>query len=117
MEQAKIRNIDCDKLPSLKRVLEKWISLNREMANAKAFKDHNRVPWWFNERAAVSVLAGAVCKCGNGHYAFEEFIDKKHRTHKPSSKYKGRVDLHINLRGEEFIAEAKFSRTKSGNRR
>ncbi len=106
MAKVKIGNIDCEEIPSLQPVLSKWICLNREIANI--WRNRGESPWWFNERAAVSVLAGAVSKCGKNHYAFEEFVDEKHRTHKRSVKYQGRVDLYINLNGEEFIAEAKI---------
>ena len=67
------------------------------------------VPWWYNERADLSVLAGAIWKSGN--VAFEEFVDEKRkisrRTGKLSRKYTGRVDLHFSVRGKTFIAEAK----------
>jgi hypothetical protein len=102
-----IRDVVCND-PSLKRVLKNWILLNGEIARTKTWRANKKVPWWYNERAAVGVLAGAVCRCRNGFYAFEEFIEQKHRTHDPSKKYKGRVDLHINLQGKEFIAEAKI---------
>jgi hypothetical protein len=107
MEPEKIRKISCAKIPSLKPVLRKWVDVNRELANL--WRKQEQAPWWFNERAAVSVLAGAVAKCRKkGYYAFEEFVDQKHRTRNVSEKYEGRVDLYMRLKREEFIAEAKI---------
>jgi hypothetical protein len=59
-------------------------------------------PWWYNERALVSLLAGAVWKCGGD--AFEEFSNDKRRTKEISA---GRIDLWFALGKREFNAEAK----------
>ena len=59
-------------------------------------------PWWYNERALVSVFAGAVRRCGGD--AFEEFASDKRRVKETGS---GRIDLWFALGKREFMAEAK----------
>ena len=101
-----IKHLDCKRIPQLERPLLRWRTYNREIA--ESWKEHGEVPWWFNERAAVSVLAGAIWRCGQHHYAFEEFKDRKIDKHSPSGKRKGRVDLYFDIDGTKFIAEAKI---------
>ena len=87
-------------------VLRKWIDLNRKIA--ETWKDRHDVPWWYNERAAVSIFAGAVWKAGG--FAFEEFADEKHQAPakgRLERRFHGRVDLYANIKGKEFIFEAK----------
>jgi hypothetical protein len=71
---------------------------------------HNDVPWWYNERANLSVFAGGVWRSG-GH-AFEEFSDKKRKmgmtTGRLHGSYAGRVDMYFETRyGEEYYLEGK----------
>jgi hypothetical protein len=75
---------------------------------AKSWK--NDVPWWYNERANLSVFAGGVWRSG-GH-AFEEFSGTKRKLRKLSGRlhgsYSGRVDMFFETRyGDEFYLEAK----------
>lgn len=64
----------------------------------RQWKDVPDVPWWYNVRASVGLLAAAVWKTGG--YAFEEYSTKK------KSKV-GRVDLEFGTGNEAFIVEAK----------
>ncbi|MCF7864356.1 MAG: hypothetical protein K9L89_06180 [Kiritimatiellales bacterium] len=64
----------------------------------RQWKDVPDVPWWYNERASVGLLAAALWKTGG--YAFEEYSTKK------KGKV-GRVDLEFGTGNEVFVAEAK----------
>lgn len=104
----------CPKRFPLRRVLRKWRKLNERIADEWAYCSD--VPWWYNERASLSVFAGAVW--GTGEFAFEEFSDEKRKVSRRSQKfgrsYAGRVDLYFNLGGKDFIAEAKICWPRCG---
>jgi hypothetical protein len=68
-------------------------------------------PWWYNERASLSVLAGAAWTLKNWH-ALEEFSTlKRHRTLEPGvdsgSLRNGRCDLYVQSPDTSFAIEAK----------
>ena len=89
-------------MKSLHLILDKWKSL---MQDPQWGKDD--APWWYNERALLSLLAGAVWKCGE--WAFEEFATNK-RTITKRGKHKrraGRGDIMFQIGKDTFIAEAK----------
>lgn len=94
-------------------VLCEWRKLNERIADEWHYWD---VPWWYNERASFSVLAGAIWN--SGEFAFEEFSDEKRRSSPRSLRshklYNGRVDLYFNIRGKDFIAEAKICWPRCG---
>jgi len=92
----------------LQSVLGEWISVTEELA--ANWSDKNDVPWWYNERANLSVLAGGVWRSGG--CAFEEFSETKRRAAKANGRFKGsypgRVDLYFSTKsGEEFNLESK----------
>jgi hypothetical protein len=58
----------------LRTILRKWISLNERIAQDWRYKD---VPWWYNERAALSIFSGGIWN--SGEFAFEEFSDEKRK--------------------------------------
>lgn len=94
------------RLPSLNRVLDKWIEANSSIV--KSWSAARDVPWWYNERASLSILAGAAFMAGG--LAFEEFISDKRKTGKrkrKSNPYMGRTDIYLKLGKSEFIGEAK----------
>lgn len=97
----------CPRLKSLRPVLNQWIQLNTRIADSWRPID---VPWWYNERASLSVLAGAVWQCGG--IAFEEFSDTKRsvspKSERFANKYSGRVDIYMEINGHEFKGETKF---------
>jgi len=98
-----IRYLSVRGIPALKPVLERFLRPNEQVARTWAWSDF---PWWYNERANLGMLAAAVWK-SNG-IAFEEFTSpKRHFRGTRRSTYTGRNDLYINLRGREFIVEAK----------
>ena len=90
----------------LRRALKEWCKLNERIVKEWG----GDVPWWYNERASLSVFAGAISRSGD--FAFEEFSSEKRqaspRTSKSHLSYKGRVDLYFNIRRKSFIAEAKM---------
>ena len=89
-------------------ILDAWIQLNIRYADIWKGKDKD-VPWWYNERALLSVLSGAVW-LQKGAMAFEEYstIKKwKPRKGAKSKPYKGRQDIYIRINSHEFIGEAK----------
>gem|GEM_PF-3217599 len=74
---------------------------------------HNDLPWAYNERASVSVLAAAAWKLKNG-CALEEYRDRKRDVSRKdkrtgrSKEVKGRVDLYVcNQVGTGIAMEAK----------
>lgn len=88
------------RLRCLRPVLRKWIALNRQLgAHWLSVGD---APWWYNERALISVFAGAVWQSGG--YAFEEYSEKKKGKKRP---YSGRIDLEFSAGQQEFLAEVK----------
>jgi hypothetical protein len=99
-------DIGSSRLRCLRPVLEKWIWLNGDLARRwSAIED---VPWWYRERALLSVFSGAVWLSGG--VALEEYTDiKRNRSRRPRSRhsYSGRVDLYFERLEETFIAEAK----------
>ncbi|GAB5561826.1 MAG: hypothetical protein SynsKO_34730 [Synoicihabitans sp.] len=90
-------------LRGLRPALEEWIVLNG--AIAKCWTEVEDVPWWYNERALLGVLAGAIWRTGG--LAFEEYTQRK-LTRNDRKDVGGRVDLWFSTKsGREFRAEAK----------
>ncbi len=90
-------------LKSLKRVLSEW----QKLMTPDFWDSKNDAPWWYNERALLSLFAGAVWRCEE--WAFEEFTSDKWRTTKRGSrkKGKGRGDVMFGMGDLTFIGEAK----------
>ncbi len=99
----------CPRLKCLQPVLREWVRLNERIAHA--WRRWPDVPWWYNERASLSVIAGAISLTGG--IAFEEFSEKKRAIGQKSRRvmrrrYSGRIDIYMEINGNEFIGEAKF---------
>jgi hypothetical protein len=98
----------CPQLRCIQPVLKIWIDLNISLF--RSWRPSGDVPWWYNERASLSVLSGAVWRTGNE--AFEEYSDNKRglarKTGRLSNKYSGRIDFYFNIKGHEFKGESKF---------
>ncbi len=107
-----IKDVECNRcLRVLNTILERWTEANIELA--RLWCQDGDVPWWYNERANLSVLAGAIWRAGG--LVFEEFLEEKRKitkTGKLSMHYRGRVDLYFCFSGYQFIAESK--RIESG---
>lgn len=101
----------CGPLQSIKPVLKEWIKANSEIA--KLWRSGRDAPWWYGERASLSVFAGAIWRVGG--FCFEEYSETKkgitRETKKHGDSYPGRVDLYFSLPHPEFVAEAKFVST------
>lgn len=97
-----MKNADIDikykRLSSLKPVLNEWIKIHESFC--KTSKDDSL--YWYNERATLSTLAGAVWNLKG--YCLEEYrTDKKYR----KETYLGRADLWFEWRKQEYYIEAK----------
>jgi hypothetical protein len=91
------------RLHHLRPLVEKWIQIHKSYIPfyKKTFGDNDALYWW-NERANISILAGAVWE--SGEYALEEFrVDKKYR----KERRRGRADLWFSWRGIGYLAEVK----------
>ncbi|TPE14506.1 hypothetical protein FJP62_12175 [Pantoea vagans] len=91
----------------LEILLGSWIKAIVRYTSANPYDN----PWWYNERASLSVLAGAAWTLKKWH-ALEEFSTfKRHRTLEPGvdsgSLRHGRCDLYIQSPGTSFAIEAK----------
>jgi hypothetical protein len=94
------------KLRSLNGVLDNWIKANTFIA--KSWKADGDVPWWYNERASLGLLAGSAFKADG--IAFEEITADKRKTsarRRKSKPYLGRTDIYLKIGNHEFIGEAK----------
>jgi hypothetical protein len=86
------------------RTLESWIETTTRIAKAWQPDD---IPWWYNERALLSIFAGAVWLAGG--IAFEEFRTEKRVPGKRTrALHPGRQDLYIQIRKNGFLAESKI---------
>jgi hypothetical protein len=93
-------------------MLREWIRANA--AYVEQCEDSD-APWWFNERAALSVVAAAAWLAGG--IALEEYTAPKHRTGAKlgSSGERTRCDLFVSFKKDvrvggnhNFICEAKI---------
>lgn len=102
-----IKGVDCSKSLPMERILRKWLyAIARVTESWIQFGD---LPWWFNERADLSILAGSIWKANE--VAVEEFVSEKRRispsSGKLSRRYSGRIDFYFSVKNQHFIAETK----------
>jgi hypothetical protein len=62
------------------------------------------VPYHYNERATLSLLAGAIWRSDENNFVFEEFRTEKKRA---EVVYKGRQDIWFRVSGQACYGEAK----------
>ena len=87
-------------LPELAAVFKCW----RPLMNSADWLDDDDAPWWYNERASLSIFAGAIWKA-NGSVLEEFSMNKRDRQ---SKKLKpGRCDIWFSHRENYYRAEAK----------
>lgn len=94
-----------DRRTRLHEVFAKWIRINSEIAASWRNDD---APWWHNERASLSVFAGAIWRSGG--IAYEEYAEEKRQPMSLTgrrSAYSGRCDLYFELGDIGYVAEAK----------
>jgi hypothetical protein len=82
-----------------RKVLHEWIRVIETYGKASSWGD---VPWWYNERASLSLFAAAIWKSGG--IALEEFSTLKGKKKK---HWIGRGDLYAKLGRNEYMIEAK----------
>lgn len=93
------RHINSGSIRQLYPVLQAWAdALNQYLT----YFDYDDNPWWYNERANLSCLAGAAWKVDG--IALEEYRTEKGKV---SDRWKGRCDLLLGTRDEIFGCEAK----------
>jgi hypothetical protein len=88
-------------LPVLRGILRTWVKL----IDLDEWDAPGDAPWWYNERALLSLFAGAVWQ--HGGWAFEEYATSKLQSKR--ARYAGRGDLMFSIgrRATRFVAEAK----------
>jgi len=91
---------------NFKGLLLEWTWLNKHIAQAWNWED---CPWWCNERASLSTLAGAVWNIRG--IALEEYASCKLKSKKES---RGRCDLYFRLKRNGYVAEAKLCWLRPG---
>lgn len=107
--------ITTDDLNDLHPLLNKWLKLIDDYCNYfcnDENSDENDNPWWYNERATLSSLAGAAWRLP-GWIALEEFRTTKRSLSKVgNNNYGCRCDLYVGPRGDndevdDYAIEAK----------
>ena len=90
-------NKDIKELSIWNHIIKQWQKINRDYLEDYNFEDSL---YWYNERANISCLAGAIWKIGG--YAQEEYSATK-----GEEKTTGRIDLYFSVDETEYIVEAK----------
>jgi len=90
----------------LKKVLKTWIRCMDQFSTDEQLSG-NYLPFWYNERAHVSFLAGAVWRSSRQAFAVEEFRTRKG---KGETRHVGRGDLLMKLGDTLVCAECKAVR-------
>jgi hypothetical protein len=80
-------------------VLEHWVRMMLEPWDA-----NQDAPWWYNERATLSQLAGAIWL--EGGWVFEEYAASK-KVEGAVDRKRGRVDMMFEWKSVKAVAEAK----------
>ena len=99
------RGVHAGSFRRLEPVLWEWVEL---MADRSWWDEDGDAPWWYNERAILSLFAGAVWKSKG--WAFEEYsTSKKFVTTqgRGAKAYGGRGDLAFWAKGGNYALEAK----------
>lgn len=92
-------------LPTLEETLWEWTIAQERSCRLWGWED---APWWYGERASISILAGAIWRSGG--IALEEYSVRKSNPDNASKKskhYAGRNDLYFKIGKTDFILEAK----------
>lgn len=100
----------------IETLLTAWVKAVERYTSANEYDN----PWWYNERASLSVLAGAAWTLKDWH-ALEEFsTQKRYRTLQPGvdagSLRTGRCDLYVQSPETSYAIEAKQAVQSIGSR-
>lgn len=98
---SNIKGTHCPHL-RFSKILRRWVSTNIRFSN-EGYDN----PWYYNERALISLFAGAVW--AEGGLALEEFSVYKRTGKKRKPLYSGRSDLYLSIGNSHFIAEVKHA--------
>ena len=95
-------------LQGLTPLLKSWTGVVMDYCRSDQFDDN---PWWYNERASLSTLAGAAWRL-KGWQALEEFSTTKRgivpgAEDNPDRVKRGRCDLYVAHGTTSFAIEAK----------
>lgn len=83
-------------------ILKKWADIIEQYTNNY---NNDDALYWYNERATLSTLAGAIWKENKNNFVLEEFrIDKRS---KRDGNYKGRADMYFTYGRKQYIVESK----------
>lgn len=91
--------INNESLNWLEPVIIQFLKLHRDYLEGYSFEDSL---YWYNERANISALAGAVWRCSG--FALEEYSAEKGSGKEISN---GRIDMYFSLADNESVIEAK----------
>ena len=98
-------------LRGLSPLLVAWLETLEQFCAASGYTNN---PWWYNERASISTLAGAAWKLHDkGWVALEEYSTRKRgvvpdkKIEAPKKTVAGRCDLYVSHRSSDFAFEAK----------
>ncbi|WP_417333980.1 hypothetical protein [Halarcobacter sp.] len=93
-----------------KNIMYSWLSINREyIEDWYSNGTYEDCAYWYNERASLSILAGAIWR--RGGVCLEEYCSIKAKLDDKTIESKerhGRTDLYFYLGDEEYIVEAKY---------
>ena len=98
-------------LRGLSPLLVAWLETLKQFCSSSGYTNN---PWWYNEQASVSTLAGAAWKLHDkGWVALEEYSTRKRgivpdkKIEAPKKSVTGRCDLYVSHRSSDFAFEAK----------
>jgi len=122
VKDSELSRVYTPKLRALRPVLEAWIDAVHRYCKLQG---HDDAPWWFNERASLSTLAGAAWALPDWA-ALEEYVTtKRKRRVMPEDKIdeggisperNGRCDLLVLGKSTNFAIEAKQDWQSIGSR-
>lgn len=98
-------DVNAGRLRSFKPLLRAWTELQECGARTLGTGD---APWWYNERASLSIFAGAIWRSG-GYVIEEHATDKAIRrgaVGRPRHS-RGRGDIYFRFSRKHYIGEAK----------
>jgi hypothetical protein len=84
--------------PKLKVLLDRWLEIISD-----PYWGERDAPWWYNEAASVSTLAAAAWS-----HKERALLDYRASKQRANVRWKGRADIWMDLRGEEYVGEAKI---------
>jgi len=96
------------KLKWLTPIFENWIQVNLDYIEYQKYDD---ALYWYNERANISALAGAIWRSGG--LAIEEYSAMKGDA---KNRINGRIDLYFSLKEKAALVEAKMAWLYLSNR-